>query len=368
MPTGVLYINIFTFISYTKGGVIMKKTKTICYILVACLIANLGIPALATNITGTVLQATTDHKTHIDNSLITKYESYELDIPKMYADEIQDESEDETNYVPLLEILKNTEVLEEYVLIDTDVTLYDGTIFKNYLLDVNEMIEVSKIGTTIYVQYSTIFGEEIILAYREDGMIAYKFIGNRKKDIAIEIKDGQALVYEDFWTAGQVELSKETSEAIDIAIANDYMQALENIPGIYVTYAEDGSVMTSIADNNAYSSRYTKTNFVPPQRQFPEYTKRQVSRQSRYVSALKRNNDVTVKQSMNSYKETRADKYPFYAGSTLAVIGGFLGGTAITVGNILAGIGVAMSGLEYIKESVTLYKSTSYDYIGAKEG
>lgn len=343
----------------------MRKAKTICYVLAVSLVVNLSIPALAVDTAQTNLQEAT-HKTHIDNSFIEKYEKYQLDIPKMYANEI--ESEDKISGVPILDILKNTAVLENYMAGDMSITVYDSTIFKNYLPDVKEILEIAKIDAVIYVQYITKSGNRVSLSYLEDGSLNEKFITDYNNDIGISIQGAQAVVYENLLTAGQVELSKETSDAIDIALASDDMQALEIIEGIDVTYSLEGAPMVTIADDNSVKARSVKTNFVPPERQFPTYTKRQMTRQSQYIPALKRNTNVTVKQSMNSYKETRADKSSFYVGTSLTIIGGVVGIVGTTLSNVLAGIGVAVSAAGYIKEAVTLYKSASYDYTGSKEG
>lgn len=351
-----------------KGGIMMRKIKTICYVLVACLIFNLSIPALAVSNEQATLQEAT-HKTHIDNSLIEKYAEYELNIPKMYENEIN--SEDKISGVPILDILKNTPVLEDYVTGDMSITVYDGTVFQDYLPDFKEILEIAKIDAVIYVQYITKSGNRVTISYLEDGSLNEKFITDYENDIGISIQGVQAVVYEDLLTAGQVELSQETIAAIDVALANNEMQELESIPGINVTYSEEGSPTITIADgkgDNSDRSRSVKTNFVLPQRQFPEYTKRQVARQSKYIPALKRNTNVTVKQSMNTYRETRADKTSFYFGASLATIGGVVGIVGTTLSNVLAGIGVAVSAAGYIREAVTLYKSASYDYIGFKEG
>lgn len=173
----------------------MNRDKIIRYVLVVFLVMMLCISSFGTSVSDPFW-----NKSYIDNSFIEKYAHYYLDIDKMYSDIIG--SEDKSSGVPILDILKNTPVIEENTSGDVSGTTYDGKMFGDYLPEFKEMSGIYRFGTALYVQYKTKSDETVALRYSEDGRLTYKMVADYKRDRVVEITDRQAVVSEKFWTRG----------------------------------------------------------------------------------------------------------------------------------------------------------------------
>lgn len=304
-----------------------------------------------------------DSNAYIDNKMISEYSEYDIDIQDI------DINSSLSNAEVLSEVLDSGEIIKEQNLAGTNVISYNTELVSDFLPESSNVIAVEKVGGKIYLQYKTDKNETVILCYSEKGLVN-KGIYNPTNDetIIIDYQKGQSVRYENFIKNSCLEITPEQDAAIDLALSNEDYDALNQIDNISLQRSEDSVIINLEPEElKVKGVKSVKANFVSPKSQFVPYTKKAVSSQNKYCTYLGENVTISVKESMDTYKQTKADYKSFVAGTAITAVGLYLGGISVSVA-VLAGLGVLNSAKDTITQAVKLYKSATYDYSGAKEG
>ena len=290
-----------------------------------------------------------------------------------YASEYVEHSDE---IVEIESMIETAPVLSRSCDLGTDVIVYEPLHFIGLLNNCKEVKEVSQIGDIISVYYETLKEQEIMILYK-DGMVVQKSVYDKGEDVlTVTFEDGEEVI-ENFRSSSIYKTPQEILECVEDAIENKDYDELKSIEGVSVNVVNDTMVIDykplEIDIANEYTERIAITpraasSFVAPETQFVPYTKKVVATSYKYNSTLNKNVKISVKESMNSYVKEQADLRSFTVGTALSAIASYLSLPASTAVKVLTTLGVLNSAKDAITQTITLYKSASYIYTGAKEG
>ncbi len=302
----------------------------------------------------------------LTSSEVASFEVYDI-APVNYF------SNSEPDEITKSSILELCEEVQRKNIASAEYTIYTSDELSQYLYNFEEFIEISeRNGDILYIQYITDDNKRVCLSYDSDGLVDKSIYDDDNGEL-VYISDNSATAS----YSNHYEISDELMELIDECIENGEIDVLLDMPELNVVIENDGSISVEeilpfdkFSENSSRSSTPTSNSDLLSslKKDFPQYTKKQMSVVSKKCDILNKNLAVTIKDDRNSYSKTSADWKSFIAGTAIAAISLYIGCPETTVELILAAAGIGVSAASTILSQVDLCKSVAYSFKGNRYG
>lgn len=359
--------------------------KIICFLLVLSIL----LPTCSTVFANDEIQLSVDSGITIqDNSRtvsasksqVTAAQAYDIDFTSIPVPASSSQSTAKDAILALCE-LQSTQVNGQHAFKD-----YISETLAEHIPMCSSLSCIQESNNLLYVNYTSIDGKTVSLVYSDTGLHE-KNIYDPTTDSLIHQTASDAEVYENFRTAISYEMSDELEDLVHELIAAKKWDTLAAIDGLDISVTDDGiitvepqldtpdalQVELSLQSSSQTRSSYegftsTAALLADLNSHFPSYTYSMKYGTTVYCSALSQSLSARVYESRNEYTQKRANWQSFSAGTSISIIGVFVGGGPSVASAILAVLGIAISAYDTILQTVTLYNSAVYTYWGERFG
>ena len=144
--------------------------------------------------------------------------------------------------ISIAESILNISVMQsEEEINGTYAANYSSEELESYLPECEEIKTISKINSFVYVTYTTKTGEEVTLAYSQDGL-DHKGIYTQEDDTYIYLSKDSAIRYENFRHGTYYEVTNKLQKEIQRALSRGDIDALYNNDAVIVIEDENGGI------------------------------------------------------------------------------------------------------------------------------
>lgn len=250
-----------------------------------------------------------------------------------------------------------------------EIKKYESSSLRNYLYNIDKLVEIICIDNILYISYVTKTNEEVTLCY-DDTSLVNKVIYNPASDTAVFCSDNFSAEYKNFRAGCSYEMSDELLEEIQQA-GND-LSALSQIEQIQASKLPDGSIIITPTlqpeTRAAYGFASDAEMLADLKSKHPYVSQRIISLDNVYSTLLQRSLPVKVTFSRDSYVKKHADWQTFGVSTTITIIAAFLGRPISSTVAILTALGILIAGGQTVLQEVTLCRSAIYQYKVYKQG
>ena len=257
---------------------------------------------------------------------------------------------------------------------EIQVKSYESETLQEALYECDRIGEITLIGEVLYVTYFTTSGIEVRLGYNNAGLTE-KVVYYPETDTAIIQNMGVTTRCDGFRAGCSSEISDELLAEIDRLIEEQNWDTLNDLECVdwesENPVAESSSMLSTPRAGGAFGFTSDAQMLANLKADFPMKTDAVLYNQSKYTSILAKNYTVKVLEDRNGYVRKTSEWKNFIASTALTAIGAYLSVTTAGTITILDALGIGMAivdGVNQILESVTLYRSAKYKYLGARDG
>lgn len=347
--------------------------KCICSLLCVIIMFQLTPPALAVSgkqDTTDIIHCNNTTQSNATEKQIQDHQQYAIDFSMFPVSTICSLQQ---------AILSHCTYVDEYTVDSTSITEYSSKTLCNYLPHCKELLEISLINSTLYINYCTADNKNVILAYTQNALHELAVYDPATDTAYHQIKD-DAVVFSNYRSGEYVTLSNELVEEIYTLISDNEIDSLCEIDGLAVEVCDDGSIFVSAEDmslSNASSAsaKSSTVGFTSNEEMlahlktsFPQYTNRTLTTDYLYCSALNTSVRIKVSETRNGYVKKTASYKSFAVGTTITAISLYLGIPNPAVIKVLSALSIALSLNDTLAEACKLYRSAVYTYYGERAG
>lgn len=342
--------------------------KALSLFLVVCFLFSISSPVFASHISssetenGIIIQNhTTEHL--LSPPQIASYQIYEL-LPSPNSLLHSNTSISAKQFA-----LSHCELISISSTGNFEIKKYESSSLRNYLYNIDKLVEIICIDNILYISYVTKTNEEVTLCY-DDTSLVNKVIYNPASDTAVFCSDNFSAEYKNFRAGCSYEMSDELLEEIQQA-GND-LSALSQIEQIQASKLPDGSIIITPTlqpeTRAAYGFASDAEMLADLKSKHPYVSQRIISLDNVYSTLLQRSLPVKVTFSRDSYVKKHADWQTFGVSTTITIIAAFLGRPISSTVAILTALGILIAGGQTVLQEVTLCRSAIYQYKVYKQG
>lgn len=256
-------------------------------------------------------------------------------------------------------------------------TSYSSDTLTQHLKDCLEITDITVVSGTIYISYITNDSKTVCITYTESGIVN-QTIYDEVTDTAYFLSPSSNQKCTNFRSGTYYTLSETLESKIQACIESGDYSDLQDNPSIKIETDETGliTITPQIASSpmsravNGFTNEAAMLDDLKAN--FPYINNARQATSSMYCQSLKKNVTVIGKELRNAYTRKTVDYKPFAASTGIEVIKAFLGVKTIGIAaSILSTAGVALlvvSGVQVIRDAITLYRSAQYNYHCERHG
>lgn len=258
--------------------------------------------------------------------------------------------------------------------------IYDGHVVRTYTTeDLDDLIDncavitgISSLDSIVYVAYTAIDGNEVVLGYTVDGLVE-KCVYNPKEDSAVSITDDAGIMYSNFRYGNYYQMSDATEEYIETCLEDNNIEKLKNTLGLSVTIEDGFTMIEEVPVAKVAAPPTTENNVVATLKSdFPQYSKKQVYSTTGTVTALGKSASIKVYETRANYVKKSVNIVNYGVGTVVSSIMTAFGfSTATPVLAILSALNIACTVATEggkLQDAVNLCRTAKFSFIGNRRG